>query len=188
MEVVHERCAGLDVSKRDVKVCVRSPGKRRGSYTKSVSTFGSVTAEILRLRDHLVMAHVTLVVMEATGDYWKPFYYLLEHAPFQLMLVNPTHVRNIPGRKTDVSDAQWLAELAAHGLVRGSFVPPPPIRVLRDLTRTRVTLTRDRVREINRLDKVLEDALLTELRGGSPHVNGDVVASGVTVSACDQRR
>jgi transposase len=158
MEVVHERCAGLDVSKRDVKVCVRSPGKRRGSYAKSVSTFGSVTAEILRLRDHLITANVTLVVMEATGDYWKPFYYLLEHAPFQLMLVNPTHARNIPGRKSDVSDAQWLAELAAHGLVRGSFVPPPPIRVLRDLTRARVTLTQDRVREINRLDKVLEDA------------------------------
>lgn len=96
--------------------------------------------------------------MEATGDYWKPFYYLLEHAPFELMLVNPTHARNIPGRKSDVSDAQWLAELAAHGLVRGSVVPPPPIRVLRDLTRTRVTLTQDRVREINRLDKVLEDA------------------------------
>ena len=158
MEVVHERCAGLDVSKRDVKVCVRSPGKRRGSYAKSVSTFGSVTAEILRLRDHLITANVTLVVMEATGDYWKPFYYLLEHAPFQLMLVNPTHARNIPGRKSDVSDAQWLAELAAHGLVRGSFVPPPPIRVLRDLTRARVTLTQDRVREINRLEKVLEDA------------------------------
>lgn len=158
MEVVHERCAGLDVSKRDVKVCVRSPGKRCGSYAKSVSTFGSVTAEILRLRDHLTAAGVSLVVLEATGDYWKPFYYLLEDGPFQVMLVNPAHARNLPGRKTDVSDAQWLAELAAHGLVRGSFVPPAPIRVLRDLTRTRVILTQDRVREINRLDKVLEDA------------------------------
>ena len=158
MEVVHERCAGMDVSKRDVKVCVRSPGKRRGSYAKAVATFGSVTAEILRLREHLIKAGVTLVVMEATGDYWKPFYYLLEDGPFQVMLVNPAHARNLPGRKTDVSDAQWLAELAAHGLVRGSFVPPPPIRILRDLTRARVILTQDRVREINRLDKVLEDA------------------------------
>ncbi len=158
MEVVHERCAGMDVSKRDVKVCVRSPGKRRGSYAKAVTTFGSVTAEILRLREHLITAGVTLVVMEATGDYWKPFYYLLEDGPFQVMLVNPAHARNLPGRKTDVSDAQWLAELAAHGLVRGSFVPPPPIRILRDLTRARVILTQDRVREINRLDKVLEDA------------------------------
>ncbi len=158
MEVVHERCAGMDVSKRDVKVCVRSPGKRRGSYAKAVTTFGSVTAEILRLREHLITAGVTLVVMEATGDYWKPFFYLLENGPFEVMLVNPAHARNIPGRKTDVSDAQWLAELAAHGLVRGSFVPPPPIRILRDLTRARVILTQDRVREINRLDKVLEDA------------------------------
>lgn len=158
MEVVHERCAGLDVSKRDAKVCVRAPGKRPGSYVKPVSTFGSVTAEILRLRDHLIEANVTLVVLEATGDYWKPFYYLLEGAPFELMLVNPVHVKNMPGRKTDVSDAQWLAELGAHGLVRGSFIPPQPIRQLRDLTRTRVNLTRDRAREINRLEKVLEDA------------------------------
>jgi transposase len=158
MEVVHERCAGLDVSKRDVKVCVRAPGKRRGSYVKPVSSFGSVTAEVLRLRDHLIETKVTLVVMEATGDYWKPFYYLLEDAPFELMLVNPVHAKNLPGRKTDVSDAQWLAELGAHGLVRGSFIPPQPIRELRDLTRTRVSLIRDRVREINRLEKVLEDA------------------------------
>src|SRR5450631_3549935 len=166
MEVVHERCAGLDVSKRDVKVCVRAPSKRRGSYVKPVRSFGSVTAEVLRLRDHLIEAKVTLVVMEATGDYWKPFYYLLEGAPFELMLVNPVHAKNLPGRKTDVSDAQWLAELGAHGLVRGSFIPPQPIRELRDLTRTRVSLIRDRVREINRLEKVLEDALLTELSEG----------------------
>ena len=158
MDLVHERCAGMDVSKRDVKVCLRTPGKRAGSYSKAVSTFGSFTAEILRLREHLISAGVTLVVMEATGDYWKPFYYLLENAPFELMLVNPQHAKGLPGRKTDVSDSQWLAELGAHGLVRGSFVPPQPIRELRDLTRARVTLTRDRVREINRLEKLLEDA------------------------------
>ena len=105
MEVVHDRCAGMDVSKRDVKVCLRLPGSRRGSYTKSVTTFGSVTAEILRLREHLVAAGVTLVVMEATGAYWKPFYYLLEDAPFELMLVNPSHAKGLPGRKTYVSDA-----------------------------------------------------------------------------------
>ena len=86
------------------------------------------------------------MVMEATGDYWKPFFYLLEDGPFELMLVNPAHVKNLPGRKTDVSDAPWLAELGAHGLVRGSFVPPQPIRELRDLTRLRTTLTRDRAR------------------------------------------
>jgi transposase len=98
------------------------------------------------------------VVMEATSDYWKPFYYLLEDAPFELMLVNARMAKNIPGRKTDVSDAAWLAQLGAHGLVRGSFVPPEPIRQLRDLTRTRSTLTRDRAREIQRLEKLLEDS------------------------------
>jgi len=101
---------------------------------------------------------VTLVVMEATSDYWKPFYYLLEDGPFEVMLVNARHVKNLPGRKTDVSDAAWLAQLGAHGLVRGSFVPPEPIRQLRDLTRTRTTITRQRAREIQRLEKLLEDA------------------------------
>jgi transposase len=96
--------------------------------------------------------------MEATSDYWKPFYYLLEDAPFEVMLVNARHTKGIPGRKTDVSDAAWLAELGAHGLVRGSFVPPEPIRQLRDLTRTRTAIVRERAREIQRLEKLLEDA------------------------------
>ncbi len=96
--------------------------------------------------------------MEATSDYWKPFYYLLEDGPFEVMLVNARHVKNLPGRKTDVSDAAWLADLGAHGLVRGSFVPPEPIRQLRDLTRTRTAITRERGREIQRLEKLLEDA------------------------------
>lgn len=98
------------------------------------------------------------MVMEATGDYWKPFYYLLEDAPFEVMLVNAHDAKNLPGRKTDVSDAAWLAQLAAHGLLRASFVPPEPIRRLRDLTRTRTAITRERGREIQRLEKVLEDA------------------------------
>ena len=96
--------------------------------------------------------------MEATGDYWKPFYYLLEDAGFEVMLVNARQVKNLPGRKSDVSDAVWLAQLGAHGLVRGSFVPPAPIRELRDLTRTRTLMTRERGREIQRLEKLLEDA------------------------------
>ncbi len=98
------------------------------------------------------------MVMEATGDYWKPFYYLLEDAGFEVMLVNARHVKNLPGRKTDVSDATWLAQLGAHGLVRGSFVPPEPIRQLRDLTRARTAITRERGREVQRLEKLLEDA------------------------------
>ena len=158
MDVIHPRCAGVDVSKRDAKVCVRVAGAGRAKAASTVTTWGSVTNQILALREHLIAERVTLVVMEATSDYWKPFYYLLEDAPFETMLVNARHVKNLPGRKTDVSDAAWLAQLGAHGLVRGSFVPPGPVRQLRDLTRTRTTLTRDRAREIQRLEKLLEDA------------------------------
>ncbi len=156
MEVIHPRCAGIDVSKKDAKVCVRIAG--RGRTQETVTTWGSMTNQVLALREHLIEARVTLAVMEATGDYWKPFYYLLEDAGFEVMLVNARHAKNIPGRKTDVSDATWLAQLGAHGLVRGSFVPPAPIRELRDLTRTRTALTRERGREVQRLEKLLEDA------------------------------
>ena len=118
-----------------------------------------MTGQILALREHLVRQRVTCVVMEATGDYWKPFSYLLEDlADVEVMLVNARHVKALPGRKSDVSDAAWLAQLGAHGLVRGSLVPPKPIRHLRDLTRTRTALTRERTREVQRLEKVLEDA------------------------------
>ena len=158
MELIHPRCAGLDVSKRDAKVCVRIAGQGRAGTKSAVTTWSSMTNQVLGLREHLIEARVTLVVMEATGDYWKPFYYLLEDGPFELRLVNARHVKNIPGRKSDVSDAAWLAQLGAHGLVRGSFVPPPPIRALRDLTRTRTLITRSRSAEIQRLEKLLEDA------------------------------
>ncbi len=158
MEVVHVRCAGLDISKRDAKVCVRVAGAGRRKTTETVTTWGSTTSQILALREHLIGQQVTSAVMEATGDYWKPFYYLLEDAGFEVLLVNARHVKNLPGRKTDVADATWLAQLGAHGLVRGSFVPPAPIRQLRDLTRTRTAITRERGREIQRLEKLLEDA------------------------------
>jgi len=158
MDLLHPRCAGLDVSKRDAKVCVRVASGTRAAARSTVTTWGSVTNQVLALREHLIAEQVTLVVMEATGDYWKPFYYLLEDAPFKVELVNARHVKNIPGRKTDVSDAAWLAQLGAHGLVRGSFVPPEPIRQLRDLTRTRTTMVRERAKEIQRLEKLLEDA------------------------------
>ena len=158
MELIHPRCAGLDVSKRDAKVCVRIGGQGRAGTKSTVTTWSSMTNQVLALREHLIEARVTLVVMEATSDYWKPFYYLLEDGPFELMLVNARHVKNIPGRKSDVSDATWLAQLGAHGLLRGSFVPPAPIRVLRDLTRTRTLITRARSAEVQRLEKLLEDA------------------------------
>lgn len=122
MEVVHTRCAGIDISKRDAKVCVRVQEPTRARSSSTVTTWGSVTSQILALRDDLIAQKVTLVVMEATSDYWKPFYYLLDDGPFEMMLVNARHVKNLPGRKTDVSDAAWLAQLG-HGLVRGSFVP-----------------------------------------------------------------
>ncbi|WP_454301181.1 IS110 family transposase [Salana multivorans] len=159
MEVLHPRCAGLDISKKDAKVCVRVAGSGRRKASEVVTTWSSVTGSILRLREHLEAEQVTCVVMEATGDYWKPFYYLLEDMPgVQVMLVNAQAVKNVPGRKTDVNDATWLAQLAAHGLVRASFLPPEPIRHLRDLTRTRTAITRERTREIQRLEKLLEDA------------------------------
>jgi transposase len=156
MEVIHPRCAGIDVSKRDAKVCVRIAGVGRRGATSTVTTWGAFTNQVLALRDHLIEAQVTLVVMEATGDYWKPFYFLLEDG-LNVMLVNARHVKNMPGRKSDVSDAAWLADLGAHGLVRGSFVPPAPIRQLRDLTRTRTAITRERGREVQRLEKLLEE-------------------------------
>jgi transposase len=158
MEVVHARCAGLDISKRDAKVCVRIAGAGRRGTQQTVTTWGATTNQILALRAALMEQQVTCAVMEATGDYWKPFYYLLEDAGFEVMLVNARHVKNLPGRKTDVCDAAWLAQLGAHGLVRGSFVPPEPVRHLRDLTRTRTAITRERGREIQRLEKLLEDA------------------------------
>ncbi len=185
MDLMHPRCAGLDVSKRDAKVCVRVPGQGRAAARSTVTTWGSVTNQVLALREHLIGEQVTLVVMEATGDYWKPFYYLLEDAPFEVMLVNARHVKNLPGRKTDVSDAAWLAQLGAHGLVRGSFVPPEPIRQLRDLTRTRTTVTRERAKEIQRLEKLLEDAgiklssVATDISGVSGRAMLEALISGV---------
>ncbi len=112
MDLIHPRCAGLDVSKRDAKACVRIAQSGRGARS-TVTTWSSMTSQVLALRDHLIDQQVTLVVMEATGDYWKPFYYLLENAPFELVLVNARQVRNVPGRKTDVSDATWLAQLVS---------------------------------------------------------------------------
>ena len=156
MELVHRRCAGIDIAKKSATVCIRVAGSGRRRTAETVTTWGSMTNQILALRDHLIAERVSCVAMEATGDYWKSFYYLLEDAGFELLLVNARHVKNMPGRKTDVLDAAWLAQLAAHGLVRGSLVPPPPMRELRDLTRTRTAWTRDRSRQINRLEKVLE--------------------------------
>ena len=157
MDVLHDRCAALDVSKRDVKVCLRTPGRRRNQRHTEVRTFATTTNDLLAMRDWLVAEQVSLVVMEGTGDYWRPPYYLLEDA-LNVELVNARQVKAMPGRKTDVADSVWLAQLAECGLLRASFVPPEPIRQLRDLTRYRTVLGEERTREAQRLEKELEDA------------------------------
>src|SRR5262245_19446685 len=156
MERVIERCCGLDVHKKTVTACVRLPGPR-GERDQHICTFGTTTAELLALRDWLETYGVTHVAMESTGVYWKPIYYLLEEA-FTCLLVNAAQIAQVPGRKTDVKDCAWIGQLLEHGLVRGSFVPPAPIRELRDLTRYRRALVQEQTREANRLHKVLEDA------------------------------
>lgn len=156
MDTVVQRCAGLDIGKADLKACVRIPGKGK-RRVQEIRTFATTTPGLLLLRDWLADNEISAVGMEATGDYWKPVYYTLEDG-FDTQLLNARHMRNIPGRKTDVSDAAWIAQLVEHGLVRPSFVPPPPIRRLRDLTRYRTSVVHERTREIQRLEKVLEDA------------------------------
>ncbi len=156
MERLLDRCCGLDVHKSIVTACLIVPGPD-GARTQTSRTFGAMTADLLELRDWLAASGCTHVAMESTGVYWKPVYYVLEDE-FEVMLVNAAHVRNVPGRKTDVSDAAWIAQLLEHGLLRASFVPPVEIRELRDLTRYRKTLIEERAREANRVHKVLQDA------------------------------
>ena len=155
MEVLVERCAGLDVHKDTVQACIRVPGP--GGRETHQHEFGTTTRELLALRDWLSAHGVTLVGMESTGVYWKPVYYVLEDA-FTCHLLNARHLRNVPGRKTDVADAAWICQLVEHGLVRPSFVPPKPFRELRNLTRYRKTQIEERTREAQRLDKILQDA------------------------------
>jgi len=156
VEQIHDRVAGLDVHRDRVAVCVRVTGPRGGAGVEK-ERFATTTAALARLREWLADRQVSLVVMEATGVYWKPVFYALEDR-FQVWLCNAQHVKNVPGRKTDLSDAEWLADVAAHGMVRPSFVPPLAIRQLRDLTRYRKTQIDARVAEIQRLEKLLQDA------------------------------
>jgi transposase len=157
MEQLIERCAGLDVHKQSVTACVRVSGTRRGQRRSHTRSFATTTKGLLALRDWLASHEVTVVGMESTGAYWKPVDYLLED-DVECWLLNARHLRNVPGRKTDIADAAWICQLVEHGLVRPSFVPPQPIRELRDLTRYRKTIIHERTREVQRLEKVLEDA------------------------------
>lgn len=157
MEVIYRRCAGLDVHKETVVACVRIAN--HGAPTQEVRTFTTTTSGLLGLVDWLEGYAVEHVVMEATGIYWKPVWHVLE-GHFQLILANAAHVKNVPGRKTDVNDATWLADLLAHGLIRASFVPPAAVQQLRTLTRTRKQFVRERGSHVQRIEKILEDANL----------------------------
>lgn len=170
MDVQIARCAGLDVHQATVVATVRYPGPSgRASVTE---TFGTMAADLLALREWLQAYGVTHVALESTGVYWKPVYYMLEEG-FTLLLINMQTLKHVPGRKTDVKDSEWLAQLLECGLLQASFVPPPAIRELRDLTRYRLQEVRERAREINRLCKVLEDSgvkltsVLTDVMGVS---------------------
>ena len=181
MQVIHRRCAGLDVHKQTVVACVRIARDREAA--QHVQTFATTTTGLLALADWLASHEVAVVGMEATGVYWKPVWHVLE-GHFELVLANAAHVKNVPGRKTDVSDAMWLADLLAHGLIRASFVPPQAVQELRTLTRTRKQFVRERSSHVQRIEKVLEDAnlkisvLLSDIVGKSGRAVLDAIIAG----------
>src|SRR3954447_15672929 len=156
MDILHRKCAGFDVHKKTVVVCVRSIDPD-GAVRKQVRTFGTMTANLLELADWLDAEGVRHAAMESTGIYWKPIWHILE-GRFELMLVNAHHMKQVPGRKTDVKDAEWIAQLLQHGLLSPSFIPPVPIRELRDLTRQRAQLIAEKASVANRIHKTLEGA------------------------------
>jgi transposase len=156
MNLVYERCAGLDVHKRNVLVCAITPDPS-GQRHKERRTFSTMTPDLLRLRNFLKDLGVTHVAMESTASYWKPIFNVLE-GHLEVLIVNAQHLKAVPGKKTDIKDAEWIADLLQHGLLRPSFVPPAPQRELRELTRYRMSLSEERSRLINRLQKTLEDA------------------------------
>lgn len=181
MEVVHPRCAGLDVHKDVIVACVRLVGS--GGVQQEVRKFGATSAELLTLSEWLSDCRCTHVAMEATGVYWKPVWHVLE-GNFELVLGNAAHIKNVPGRKTDVNDATWIADLLAHGLIRSSFVPPRPVQELRDLTRTRKQLVREVAQHTLRIQKTLEDAnvklssVISDVLGQSGRAILDAIVAG----------
>jgi transposase len=184
LEVVYAHCAGLDVHKKTVVVCRMKPGAQ-GQVQQETKTFGTTTPELLEMVDWLSEWETTHVAMESTGVYWKPIYNLLE-GNLEVLLVNAKHVKQVPGRKTDVKDAEWLAELLRMGLLKGSFIPPRPQRELRDLTRYRTKLVQERSREVNRVHKLLEDAniklasVATDILGKSGRQMLEALVAGQT--------
>ena len=184
MELLHARCAGLDVHKDTVVACVRVQDESRVRH--EVRTFGTTTGALLELAEWLHENGCTHAVLESTGIYWKPVWHLLATGDLVLLLANAQHVRNVPGRKTDVKDAVWLADLLAHGLIQASFVPPEPIVELRDLTRTRRQMVHQRVRHVQRIQKTLEDAnvkldsVISDVVGKSGRRMLEAIVSGQT--------
>ena len=170
MDVVYARCCGLDVHKKSVVACVLLT-ETDGSVERYMRTFKTITADLLKLADWLSNLQVTQVAMESTGVYWRPVFNVLEDDERMLVLVNPQHMRAVPGKKTDVKDAEWIADLLRHGLLHASFIPPAPIRAIRELTRYRKTLVQERADETNRLHKTLEGANL-KLAGVATDVLG----------------
>jgi transposase len=184
MELLHPRCAGIDVHKRTAVVTaawVDEQGRRR----RETRTFSTMTADLERLRDWLVGRGVTHAAIESTGVYWKPLFNLLE-GRLTVVLANAHHVKAVPGRKTDVRDSEWLLDLLQHGLIRASFIPAAPIRALRDLTRFRTSLIEERTRALNRIQKILEDAnvklasVASEVLGASGRAMLEAVVAGQT--------
>lgn len=183
MEVLYPRCAGLDVHQANVVACMRLAQGARAAH--EVRTFETTTKGLLELGDWLRESDCTHVAMESTGVYWKPVWHVLEEE-FELVLANATHIRNVPGRKTDVNDAMWIADLLAHGLIRGSFVPPAAVQELRDLTRTRKQLVREVARHVQRIQKTLEDAnikiagVISDILGASGRAFLEALIAGET--------
>jgi len=185
MEVLHAHCAGLDVHKDSVVACARHMVD--GKVTTVVRTFKTTTQELMALSGWLSTEGATHIAMEATGVYWKPVWHILSDGEFQLILANAAHVKNVPGRKTDVNDATWLADLMAHGMIRASFVPDEPTQQMRDLLRTRKQIVRERSSHIQRIQKTLEDAnikldsVVTDILGLSGRRIIDALIAGQTM-------
>jgi transposase len=187
MDLLHPKCAGLDVHQQTVVACARVV--EGASVTHERRTFGTTTADLSALRDWLTAHGCTHVAMESTGVYWKPIWQVLD-GRFELVLANARHIRNIPGRKSDVNDATWIADLLAHGLIRGSFVPPAPVQELRDLTRTRKQLVREITQHTLRIQKTLEHAnlKLTGLLSNILGVSGRAILQALVAGEQDPER
>src|SRR5215471_16668424 len=188
MKRIYQRCCGIDVHKATLTACVRVHGAAR-KLSQEIRSFGTTGDELLSLHDWLMTHRVSHVAMEATGVYWKPVFYVLEQG-FTLLLVNPADIQRMPGRKTDVSDAAWLAQLLENGLLRSSFIPPRAIRELRDLVRYRSELKHDHTRVANRLHKVLRDAdlKLSSVMSDILGVSGRQILRQLAAGHSDQQR